>query len=36
VPGIGHAYPVEDAKGFVARVREFIAGAAPGLADPYN
>src|SRR5664279_1167712 len=36
VPGIGHAYPVEDAKGFVARVREFIAGAAPGLADSYN
>ena len=26
VPGIGHAYPVEDAKGFVARVRAFILG----------
>ena len=36
VPGIGHAYPVEDAKGFVARVRAFIAEAGPGLADSYN
>ncbi len=36
VPGIGHAYPVEDAKGFVARVRDFISGAATGLADSYN
>jgi 3-oxoadipate enol-lactonase len=36
VPGIGHAYPVEDAKGFVARVRKFIPGTAPGLADSYN
>ena len=33
VPGIGHAYPVEDPKGFVARVREFISGAQSGLAD---
>ncbi|WP_243320720.1 alpha/beta fold hydrolase [Geothrix sp. SG200] len=24
VPGIGHAYPVEDPKGFVARVRDFM------------
>lgn len=24
VPGIGHAYPVEDPKGFVARVRRFM------------
>ena len=29
VPGIGHAYPVEDPKGFVARVRDFIAEARP-------
>jgi pimeloyl-ACP methyl ester carboxylesterase len=33
VPGIGHAYPVEDPKAFVARVRVFIAGAASGLAE---
>ena len=33
VPGIGHAYPVEDPKGFVARVRDFIAEGRPGLAD---
>jgi 3-oxoadipate enol-lactonase len=33
VPGIGHAYPVEDPKAFVARVWDFIAGAAPDLAD---
>lgn len=26
VPGIGHAYPVEDAKGYVARVRAYISG----------
>lgn len=26
VPGIGHAYPVEDPKRFVARVRQFIGG----------
>jgi 3-oxoadipate enol-lactonase len=26
VPGIGHAYPVEDPKGFVARVRQFVSG----------
>ena len=36
VPGIGHAYPVEDPKGFVARVREFISGASVGLADTPN
>lgn len=24
VPGIGHAYPVEDPKGFVARIRDFM------------
>ena len=33
VPGIGHAYPVEDPKAFVARVRDFISEAGPGLAD---
>ena len=33
VPGIGHAYPVEDPKGFVARVRRFVAGTGLGLAD---
>jgi 3-oxoadipate enol-lactonase len=33
VPGIGHAYPVEDPKLFVARVRQFISGIQPGLAD---
>ena len=26
VPGIGHAYPVEDAKGYVTRVRAYISG----------
>jgi 3-oxoadipate enol-lactonase len=31
VPGIGHAYPVEDPKRFVARVRQFIAG--PGFGQ---
>jgi 3-oxoadipate enol-lactonase len=36
VPGIGHAYPVEDPRAFVARVRAFIAGIVPGLADPPN
>jgi 3-oxoadipate enol-lactonase len=36
VPGIGHAYPVEDAKGFVARVRHFITEAGSGLADTGN
>jgi len=36
VPGIGHAYPVEDAKGFVTRVRGFISGIATGLADTEN
>jgi 3-oxoadipate enol-lactonase len=33
VSGIGHAYPVEAPKAFVARVREFIFEATPGLAD---
>jgi 3-oxoadipate enol-lactonase len=33
VPGVGHAYPVEDPKGFVARVRAFLAEAEPSLAD---
>ncbi len=33
VPGIGHAYPVEDPKGFVARVRAFIFEVRPDLAD---
>ena len=32
VPGIGHAYPVEDPKGFVGRVREFISEAGTSLA----
>jgi len=32
VPGIGHAYPVEDSKGYLARVREFLDTATPGLA----
>jgi 3-oxoadipate enol-lactonase len=36
VPGIGHAFPVENPKAFVARVREFIAEAGGGLADPSN
>lgn len=36
VPGIGHAYPVEDASGFVARVLNFIPAAAPDLADSHN
>jgi 3-oxoadipate enol-lactonase len=33
VPGIGHAYPVEEPKAFVARVRAFIPEARKGLAD---
>jgi 3-oxoadipate enol-lactonase len=33
VPGIGHAYPVEDPKGFVVRVQTFISEATPRLAD---
>ena len=33
VPGIGHAYPVEDPKGFVVRVQTFISEAGPRLAD---
>jgi len=36
VPGIGHAYPVEDPKGFMARVRDFTDAAGPGLAEPQN
>jgi 3-oxoadipate enol-lactonase len=32
-PGIGHAYPVEDPKGFTARVRSFILEMTPRLAD---
>ena len=36
VPGIGHAYPVEDPKGFVVRVRQFISEYPSGLADPGN
>ena len=31
VPGIGHAYPVEDPKGFVARAREFMDKADAGF-----
>jgi 3-oxoadipate enol-lactonase len=31
VPGIGHAYPVEDPKGFVARVRSFMDKDAAGI-----
>jgi len=31
VPGIGHAYPVEDPRGFVARVRSFMDKAAAGI-----
>jgi pimeloyl-ACP methyl ester carboxylesterase len=26
VPGIGHAFPVEDPKRFVARLRQFVGG----------
>ncbi len=36
VPGIGHAYPVEDPKAFVARVRAFIPEVQGDLADPKN
>ena len=36
VPGIGHAYPVENPKAFVTRVRDFLAKATPSLADPAN
>ena len=32
VPGIGHAYPVEDPKGFTTRAREFIAATQSRLA----
>jgi 3-oxoadipate enol-lactonase len=35
VPGIGHAYPVEDAKSFVARARAFIFEVQPHLADKH-
>jgi 3-oxoadipate enol-lactonase len=34
VPGIGHAYPVEDPKGFVARVLSFVDEVHRDLADP--
>ena len=33
VPGIGHAYPVEDPKAFVARARSFIQEARKDLAE---
>lgn len=33
VPGIGHAYPVEDPKAFVARVRAFVDEVQGDLAD---
>ncbi len=36
VPGVGHAYPVENPKAFVARVRAFILQEDPDLADPGN
>ena len=36
VQGIGHAYPVEDPKGFVARVREFTNAMGSGLAERGN
>jgi 3-oxoadipate enol-lactonase len=34
VPGTGHAYPVENPKGFVARVRRFLAEMGSDLAEP--
>jgi 3-oxoadipate enol-lactonase len=34
VPGVGHAYPVEAPKAFVARVRTFISEIESGLAEP--
>jgi 3-oxoadipate enol-lactonase len=34
VPGIGHAYPVENPRAFVARVKSFILEQSPDLADP--
>ena len=36
VPGIGHAYPVEDPKGFVARVRNFTDVMGSSLAEWEN
>ena len=36
VPGIGHAYPVEDPKGFVARVRNFTDVMGSSLAERGN
>ena len=36
VPGIGHAYPVEDPKGFVARVRNFTDVMGSRLAEREN
>ena len=36
VPGIGHAYPVENPKAFVDRVRAFLSEPRRGLADQGN
>jgi len=36
IPGIGHAFPVEDPKRFVTRLRSFMVEAGPGLAEPSN
>jgi 3-oxoadipate enol-lactonase len=36
VSGVGHAYPVEDPKGFTARVREFISEVQSRLAESEN
>ncbi|NTW86764.1 MAG: alpha/beta fold hydrolase [Holophagaceae bacterium] len=36
VPGIGHAYPVEDPKGYVARVRNFTDRMGSRLAEREN
>ncbi len=36
VPDIGHAYPVEDPKGFVARVRDFTDVMSSSLAERKN
>lgn len=35
VPEVGHAYPVEDPKGFVARVRAFVTEVDRDLADKH-
>jgi 3-oxoadipate enol-lactonase len=35
VPEIGHAYPVEDPRGFGARVRAFVTGVDGNLADKH-